>query len=664
MVDLVWLIPALPLAGFLLLLAVRPAGSASRSPAGSPPPWWAARSSSPWSCSSACATEPEHTSHRRSCSPGSRPGGFHVDVGFLLDPLSMAMVPVHHRRRRADPPVLDRLHARRPRASPSSSLYLNLFVFSMLMLVLGNNLLLTFLGWEGVGACSYFLISFWFEKRRPTPSPARRPSSPTASVTGASWSASSSPSSPFGTINYTQFLPGVAGRRPPTTATVIVAAAVHRRRRQVGPAPAVRLAARRHGRPDAGLGAHPRRHHGHRRRLPAWCASTRCSPRLADWVPDADRLDRGASPRCSPPPSPSPRTTSRRCWPTRRSASSATCSWPSASGGYVGRHLPHDHPRLLQGAAVPRRRLGHPRHGRRAGHAPHGRAAQAACRSPRSRSSSAGWPSPACRRSPASGRRTRSSPTPCTRTRRSTLVGLFTALLTAFYMSRQVFLVFFGEARWNDPIEPSTREAHSDAEAAAEASRGADAPRPPRCAVDDGPQPPRGPPPRVAWTMTVPLVVLAVLRRDRPGSSTCRSPTARSSSRTGSSRSTGRYGADVDYSNATIVAAARRSPPSSPSPASASPTSSTERRKLPAVEFEQPLFLHGWYYDWPSRAFMGGPGPQRASTPSPGSTARHRRRGQRRRARSPADAGSMRAPRPDRLRAHLRARRRRSARSC
>ena len=40
-------------------------------------------------------------------------------------------------------------------------LYLNLFVFSMLMLVLGENLLVTFLGWEGVGTCSYLLISFW-----------------------------------------------------------------------------------------------------------------------------------------------------------------------------------------------------------------------------------------------------------------------------------------------------------------------------------------------------------------------------------------------------------------------------------------------------------------------------------------------------------------------
>ena len=40
--------------------------------------------------------------------------------------------------------------------------YMNLFVFSMLMLVLGSNMLITFLGWEGVGACSYFLIAFWF----------------------------------------------------------------------------------------------------------------------------------------------------------------------------------------------------------------------------------------------------------------------------------------------------------------------------------------------------------------------------------------------------------------------------------------------------------------------------------------------------------------------
>jgi len=42
-------------------------------------------------------------------------------------------------------------------------LFLNLFIFSMNNLILGDNLLVLFLGWEGVGACSYFLIGYWFE---------------------------------------------------------------------------------------------------------------------------------------------------------------------------------------------------------------------------------------------------------------------------------------------------------------------------------------------------------------------------------------------------------------------------------------------------------------------------------------------------------------------
>ena len=43
-------------------------------------------------------------------------------------------------------------------------IYLNLFVFMMLLLVTGNNLLVMFVGWEGVGLCSYLLIGFWYEK--------------------------------------------------------------------------------------------------------------------------------------------------------------------------------------------------------------------------------------------------------------------------------------------------------------------------------------------------------------------------------------------------------------------------------------------------------------------------------------------------------------------
>lgn len=43
--------------------------------------------------------------------------------------------------------------------------YLNLFVFSMLLLVLGSNYLVMFIGWEGVGLCSYLLIGFWYKNR-------------------------------------------------------------------------------------------------------------------------------------------------------------------------------------------------------------------------------------------------------------------------------------------------------------------------------------------------------------------------------------------------------------------------------------------------------------------------------------------------------------------
>jgi NADH-quinone oxidoreductase subunit L len=43
--------------------------------------------------------------------------------------------------------------------------YLNLFVFSMLLLVMGANYVILFIGWEGVGLCSYLLIGFWFRNQ-------------------------------------------------------------------------------------------------------------------------------------------------------------------------------------------------------------------------------------------------------------------------------------------------------------------------------------------------------------------------------------------------------------------------------------------------------------------------------------------------------------------
>ena len=43
--------------------------------------------------------------------------------------------------------------------------YLNLFIFAMMNLILGDNFLVLFLGWEGVGLCSYLLIGFWYDRK-------------------------------------------------------------------------------------------------------------------------------------------------------------------------------------------------------------------------------------------------------------------------------------------------------------------------------------------------------------------------------------------------------------------------------------------------------------------------------------------------------------------
>ena len=49
---------------------------------------------------------------------------------------------------------------------PRFFVYMNLFLVFMMILVTGNNLLMMFVGWEGVGLCSYLLIGFWFDKPR------------------------------------------------------------------------------------------------------------------------------------------------------------------------------------------------------------------------------------------------------------------------------------------------------------------------------------------------------------------------------------------------------------------------------------------------------------------------------------------------------------------
>jgi NADH-quinone oxidoreductase subunit L len=95
-------------------------------------------------------------------------GSFSADVAFLFDPLSAVMTLMV-----TGVGTLIHVYSvgymdddqREDRGFQRFFCYLNLFLFSMLVLVLGDNLVLMFLGWEGVGLCSYLLIGFWFSDR-------------------------------------------------------------------------------------------------------------------------------------------------------------------------------------------------------------------------------------------------------------------------------------------------------------------------------------------------------------------------------------------------------------------------------------------------------------------------------------------------------------------
>ncbi len=110
------------------------------------------------------AALPEHERHLSEVAwTWMRVGTFSVDVAFLLDPLSAVMVLVV-----TGVGSLIHIYATGYMSHDPSFrrffLYLNLFMFAMLTLVLADNYLLLFVGWEGVGLCSYLLIGFWYER--------------------------------------------------------------------------------------------------------------------------------------------------------------------------------------------------------------------------------------------------------------------------------------------------------------------------------------------------------------------------------------------------------------------------------------------------------------------------------------------------------------------
>ena len=129
-------------------------------------------------------------------------------------------------------------------------LYLNLFVFSMTILVLGENLLVTFLGWEGVGTCSYLLIAFWHT--RESAATAGKKAFVTNRV--GDWGvmlAMFLAFSAVGSLSYTVINESAeTGELAASTASAIAILLFDRRRRQERAAPALPLAARRDGGPD------------------------------------------------------------------------------------------------------------------------------------------------------------------------------------------------------------------------------------------------------------------------------------------------------------------------------------------------------------------------------------------------------------------------------
>ena len=90
-------------------------------------------------------------------------GSLHVSFGLQLDPLSIlwslfvtgvgSLITLYSIGYMRGDPSFSRFF-----------FYLNAFIFSMLILVLADNFLFSFLGWEGVGFCSYGLVGFWFER--------------------------------------------------------------------------------------------------------------------------------------------------------------------------------------------------------------------------------------------------------------------------------------------------------------------------------------------------------------------------------------------------------------------------------------------------------------------------------------------------------------------
>ena len=165
MKELLWLIPALPFAGALILILT--GGKLSR--------MWVSIIGAGSVGLAAVITilvgldflsgSSDLSFYRQVAWTWMNVSGFTIDFAFHLDALSLVflfvitfvgfLIHVYSTEFMAEDDGFSRFFA-----------YLNLFVCSMLILVLADNLMLLYLGWEGVGLCSYLLIGFWYTEEK------------------------------------------------------------------------------------------------------------------------------------------------------------------------------------------------------------------------------------------------------------------------------------------------------------------------------------------------------------------------------------------------------------------------------------------------------------------------------------------------------------------
>ena len=159
MLELLWLVPAIPFASALVLAVLRFSRKAVA--------WIAVGSIAASSIVSLLVTisyllaPPATNSYTQVLWRWFDVGGLRPDIALYLDPISLIMVVVV-----AFVSLLIHLYSTEFMIEDEGYArffaYMNLFVASMLTLLLADNLLLLYLGWEGVGLCSYLLIGFWY----------------------------------------------------------------------------------------------------------------------------------------------------------------------------------------------------------------------------------------------------------------------------------------------------------------------------------------------------------------------------------------------------------------------------------------------------------------------------------------------------------------------